>query len=63
MNSDGKSKKIFFNLKKENNRMGKTKALLKKIRNTKGALHSNMAAIKDRSGKELITVAEETKKR
>ena len=43
--------------------MGKTKALLKKIRNTKGTLHSNMAAIKGRSGKELITVAEETKKR
>ena len=42
--------------------MGKTKDLLKKIRNTKRAFHAKMAAIKDRSGKEL-TVAEEIKKR
>ena len=48
--------------KKENNRMGKTKDLLKKIINTNGAFHAKMAAIKDRSGKEL-KVAEEIKKR
>ena len=42
--------------------MGKTKDLLKKIRNTKRAFHAKMAAIKDRSCKEL-TVAEEIKKR
>ena len=33
---------------KENNRMGKTKDLFKKIRDTKGIFHSNMGTIKDR---------------
>ena len=33
----------------ENNRMGKTRALLKKIRDTKGTFHAKMGSIKDRS--------------
>ena len=46
----------------ENNRMGKTKDLLKKIRHTKGIFHGKMDTIKDRNGKDL-TDAEEIKKR
>ena len=38
---------------KENNRMGKTKDLFKKIRDTKGIFHSNMGTIKDRNGMDL----------
>ena len=34
----------------ENNRMGKTKALFKKIRDTKGTFHGKMGSIKDRNG-------------
>ena len=34
----------------ENNRMGKTRDLFKKIRNTKGKLHAKMGTIKDRNG-------------
>ena len=34
----------------ENNRMGKTKELFKKIRDTKGTFHSKMGSIKDRNG-------------
>ena len=34
----------------ENNRMGKTKDLFKKIRDTKGTFHAKMGSIKDRSG-------------
>ena len=34
----------------ENNRMGKTKGLFKKIRDTKGTFHANMGLIKDRNG-------------
>ena len=34
----------------ENNRMGKTRALFKKIRNTKGMFHAKMGSIKDRNG-------------
>ena len=37
----------------ENNRMGKTRDLLKKIRDTKGTFHAKMGSIKDRSGMEL----------
>ena len=44
----------------ENNRMGKTRDLFKKIRNTKGIFHAKMRTIKDRSGMDL---AEDTKKR
>ena len=37
----------------ENNRMGKTRALFKKIRATKGAFHAKMGSIKDRNGMDL----------
>ena len=47
---------------KENNRMGKTKILFKKIRDTKGTLHAKMGAVKDRNDMDL-TEAEDTKKR
>ena len=46
----------------ENNRMGKTRDLLKKIRDTKGKFHAKMGSIKDRNGMDLA-VAEFTKKR
>ena len=46
----------------ENNRMGKTRDLFKKIRDTKGTFHAKMGSIKDRSGMDL-TEAEDTKKR
>ena len=46
----------------ENNRMGKTRDLFKKIRDTKGTFHARMGLIKDRSGMEL-TEAEDIKKR
>ena len=38
----------------ENNRMGKTRYLFKKIRDTKGKFHANMSTIKDRNDKDLI---------
>ena len=37
----------------ENNRMGKTRDLFKKIRATKGRFHAKMGTIKDRNGKDL----------
>ena len=37
----------------ENNRMGKTRYLFKKIRDTKGIFHANMGSIKDRNGRDL----------
>ena len=46
----------------ENNRMGKTRDLFKKIRNTKGTFHSKMGSIKDRNGKDP-TEAEDIRKR
>ena len=46
----------------ENNRMGKTRGLFKKIRDTKGTFHAKMGTMKDRNGKDL-TEAEEIKKR
>ena len=46
----------------ENNRMGKTRDLFKKIRDTKGTFHANMGTIKDRNGMDL-TEAEDIKKR
>ena len=46
----------------ENNRMGKTRDLFKKIRDTKGTFHANIVTIKDRNGMDL-TEAEDTKKR
>ena len=47
---------------KENNRMGKTRDLFKKIRDTKGTFHAKMGSIKDRNGMNL-TKAEDIKKR
>ena len=46
----------------ENNRMEKTRDLLKKIRVTKGTVHAKMGSIKDRNGMDL-TEAEDTKKK
>ena len=46
----------------ENNKMGKTRDLFKKIRDTKGIFHAKMGAIKDRNGTDLIE-AEDIKKR
>ena len=46
----------------ENNRKGKTRDLLKKIRDTKGTFHAKMGSIKDRNGMDLIE-AEDIKKR
>ena len=46
----------------ENNRMGKTRDLFKKIRDTKGTFHAKMGTIKDRNGRGL-TEAEDIKKR
>ena len=39
---------------KEDNRMGKTSDLFKKIRDTKGKFHSKMGTVKDRNGMDLI---------
>ena len=59
-------KKAFFRDQckeiEENNRMGKTRNLFKKIRDTKGTLHAKMGLIKDRNGIDL-TEAEDIKKR
>ena len=46
----------------ENNRMGKTRDLFKKVRDTKGIFHAKMGAIWDRNGMDL-TEAEDVKKR
>ena len=46
----------------ENNRMGKTRDLFKKIRDTEGTFHAKMGLIKDRNGMDLIE-AEDIKKR
>ena len=46
----------------ENNRMGKTRDLVKKIRDNKGTFHAKMGSIKDRNGLDLIE-AEDIKKR
>ena len=46
----------------ENNRMGKTRDLFKKIRDTKGRVHAKMATIKDRNSMDL-TETEDIKKR
>ena len=45
----------------ENNRMGKTRDLFKKIRDTKGTFHAKIGTVKDRNGMDL-TEAEEIKK-
>ena len=46
----------------ENNRIGKTRDLFKKIRDTNGTFHANMGSIKDRNGRDLRE-AEDIKKR
>ena len=46
----------------ENNTMGKTRDLFKKIRDTKGTFHAKMGTVKDKNGMEL-TEAEDIKKR
>ena len=46
----------------ENNRMGETRDVFKKIRDTKGTFHAKMGSIKDRNGMDL-TEAEDIKKR
>ena len=46
----------------ENNRMGKTRDLFKKIRDTKGTFHAKLSTIKDRNGMDL-TEAEYVKRR
>src|SRR5574338_160123 len=61
-----RDKKAFFSNQckeiEENNRMGKTRDLFKKIRDTKGTFNAKMGSIKDRNGMEL-TEAEDIKKR
>ena len=61
-----RDKKAFFSDQckeiEENNRMGKTRDLLKKIRDTKGTFHAKMGSIKDKNGLDL-TEAEDIKKR
>ena len=60
-----RDKKAFFSgqcKEIEENRTGKTRDLLKKIRDTKGTFHANMGSIKDRNGMDL-TEAEDIKKR
>ena len=61
-----RGKKAFFSDQckeiEENNRMGKTRDLFKKIRAVKGTFHAKMGSIKDRNGMDL-TDAEDTKKR
>ena len=61
-----REKKAFLSDKckeiEENNRMGKTRDLFKKIRDSKGTFHAKMGSIKDRNGLDL-TEAEEIKKR
>ena len=47
---------------KENNRIGKTRAVFKKVRDTKGTFHAKMGLIKDRNDVDL-TEAEDIKKR
>ena len=61
-----KDEKAFFSNQckeiQENNRMGKTRDLFKKIRDTKGTFHAKMDLIKDRNSMDLIE-AEDIKKR
>ena len=61
-----RDKKAFFSDEckeiEEKNRMGKTRDLFKKIRDTKGTFHAKMGSIKDRNSMDL-TEKEEIKKR
>ena len=60
-----RNKKVFLSDQckeiEKNNTMGKTRDLLKKIRDTKGTFHAKMGTIKDRSGMHL-TEAEDIKR-
>ena len=64
--SNNSNKKAFLSEQcieiEENNRMGKTRDLFKKIRDTKGTFHAKMGSIKDRNGRNLRE-AEDIKKR
>ena len=64
--TERKDKKAFLSDQckeiEENNRMGKTRDLFKKIEDTKGTFHAKMSTIKDRNGMDL-TEAEDIKKR
>ena len=61
-----RDKKVFLSDQckeiEEKNRMGKTRALFKKMRGTKGTFHANMGSMKDRNGMDL-TEAEDIKQR
>ena len=61
-----KSKKAFISDQckeiEENNRMGKTRDLVKKIRDSKGRFHAKKGSIKDRNGRDL-TEEEDIKRR
>ena len=61
-----REKKVFLGYQckeiEENNRIGKTRDLFKKIRDSKGTFHAKMGLIKDRNGMDL-TEAENSKKR
>ena len=61
-----RDKKVFLSDQckeiEENNRMGKTRDLFKKIRDTKGTFHAKMGLIKDRNSMDL-TEAEDIKNR
>ena len=61
-----RDQKAFFNDQckeiEENNRLGKTRDLFKKTRDTKGPFHAKMGSIKDRNGMDLIE-AEDIKNR
>ena len=64
--TETRDKKAFFRDQckeiEENNRMGKTRDLVKKIRDTKGTFHAKMGSIKDRNGRDL-TETKDIKKR
>ena len=61
-----RDEKVFFSNQykeiEENDRMGKTRDIFKKIRDTKGTFHAKMGSIKDRNGMDL-TEAKDIKKR
>ena len=61
-----RDKKVFLSNQckeiEENSRMGRTRDLLRKIRDTTGTFHAEMGSIKDRNGMDL-TEAEDVKKR
>ena len=61
-----RDKKAFFSDQckeiEENNRIGKTRDLVKKIRDTKGKFHAKMGSIKDRNGRDLTEAKDIFKK-